>query len=982
MQSILENGQTTPKFRLDADFVRKYSKITAPFGFNGLGALTYRRTYSRIKENGFNETWFETVERVVNGIYNMQKEWVESRGLGWEDAKAQKSAQEMYDAIFMMRFTPPGRGLWAAGTGIIEERKIYAALNNCAFISTENIAKERDMAFRFLMDMSMLGVGCGFDVRGAGKILVKNPKKFKEYSPPDEDVEIVYKPNPVKSQILQKYIEFLQAQIEIVTERISGAKSEYEKSSAGGDLQMYNVELGWAQSLDVRGIQTYVIDDSREGWVEATGRIIRTYLRGDDEPVYPIVFDYSQIRKKGLPLRTFGGKSSGPEPLLDLHIMCRVVLGENSGSNITGRTIVDLMNLIGKCVIAGNVRRTAEIALGEYDDEEFINLKNYTKNPERVSYGWCSNNSVFGHLGMDYTDIAKRIVDNGEPGIVWMDNIHDFSRMNGIPDYKDIRAVGTNPSLRAGTKILTTEGIVPIEQLQDKEFKVYNLNGQQSPAKCWLSGKNKQLYKVTLKTGRSYYATAEHEWPVFSDENSGGFYTKVKTSELLSGQYLPTPSKRTKLSEGTVGTYMDGREFSWQFVERLNAEKNGLPASIWKEASEQFRKGFINGLFSAAESVTLNDTEIQFSVDNKRLIEDLSELLGFYGIKNTVVYAYENTYQLSISDRESIEWFQHLFQVQVDKKDSKTTEISSVDSKISLLNPENWVEITSVETTDLYEDVWDISVFDNTHCFTLAHCITGNCSEQSLENAEYCTLVEVFIGRCKSKEEFLRTLKFAYLYAKTITLGQSHWPETNRAMMRNRRIGCSLTGITQFLHDHGIEKLREWCEEGYNTIQHWDEIYSNWFCIPRSIKTTSIKPSGCLTPDSRVKVVEIGGECASTDENSEFIKTGTKMHNMTLKDIFVHYGHDLAEFDEDKRGWLEIPSNNSAPKLYVFNANNELEPISRLYCNGVAEIYEVPLADGSVVKCTAEHKWLVQKGIDQIWKKTADLEEGDMIVKF
>jgi ribonucleoside-triphosphate reductase (thioredoxin) len=65
------------------------------------------------------------------------------------------------------------------------------------------------------------------------------------------------------------------------------------------------------------------------------------------------------------------------------------------------------MNMIGKCVVAGNIRRSAEIAFGEPKDIEFLDLKDYSKNPERVEYGWASNNTVFAQKGMDYSEIAK-----------------------------------------------------------------------------------------------------------------------------------------------------------------------------------------------------------------------------------------------------------------------------------------------------------------------------------------------------------------------------------------------------------------------------------------------------------------------------------------------------------------------------------------------------------------------------------------------
>ena len=91
-------------------------------------------------------------------------------------------------------------------------------------------------------------------------------------------------------------------------------------------------------------------------------------------------FDYSQIRPAGLPLATFGGTSSGYGPLKQMHQNLRDIFQrkvQSSERNMTSRDITDIMNIIGKCVIAGNIRRVAEIALGEWDDQEFIDLQNY-----------------------------------------------------------------------------------------------------------------------------------------------------------------------------------------------------------------------------------------------------------------------------------------------------------------------------------------------------------------------------------------------------------------------------------------------------------------------------------------------------------------------------------------------------------------------------------------------------------------------------
>ena len=97
---------------------------------------------------------------------------------------------------------------------------------------------------------------------------------------------------------------------------------------------------------------------------------------------------------------------------------------------------------------------------------------------------------------------------------------------------------------------------------------------------------------------------------------------------------------------------------------------------------------------------------------------------------------------------------------------------------------------------------------------------------------ELCCLVETFPNNHETFEDYARTLKYAYLYAKTVTLGRTHWPDTNRVILRNRRIGCSVSGVAQFITKNGMEELRNWLESGYDTIQEWDKVYSDWFAVP------------------------------------------------------------------------------------------------------------------------------------------------------
>jgi ribonucleoside-triphosphate reductase (thioredoxin) len=188
--------------------------------------------------------------------------------------------------------------------------------------------------------------------------------------------------------------------------------------------------------------ETYTVPDSREGWVESVRRLIETYETGS----HVIEMDYSAIRPEGSRIHGFGGTSSGPAPLIKLHerlvtYLDAAALGEVSST----RTIADVMNAVGGCVVAGNVRRSAEIAVGGAYDDEFRNLKNYELYPEREEIGWMSNNSIALQERDDFQvlpHIADNIITNGEPGLLNMINIRKFGR---IGDRMEDRAVGINP---------------------------------------------------------------------------------------------------------------------------------------------------------------------------------------------------------------------------------------------------------------------------------------------------------------------------------------------------------------------------------------------------------------------------------------------------------------------------------------------------------------------------------------------------------
>lgn len=195
----------------------------------------------------------------------------------------------------------------------------------------------------------------------------------------------------------------------------------------------------------------WVIPDTREGWAESIRVLINSYLVWD-EAHSTIVFDYSEIRPKGSPIHTFGGTASGPEPLREAHEVMRMLLNgyARQGLTVDSRLVTDLMNVVGKAVVSGNVRRSAQIAISDPDDKDFVSLKDWSLpvNAERTAttgWAWASNNTVRAEVGMDYEPLLRQIAQGGEPGLAWMDITRQYGRLGDQPDYADERAAGYNP---------------------------------------------------------------------------------------------------------------------------------------------------------------------------------------------------------------------------------------------------------------------------------------------------------------------------------------------------------------------------------------------------------------------------------------------------------------------------------------------------------------------------------------------------------
>src|SRR3990167_6064861 len=182
-------------FHLNPAFLEPYSERIPEWGFpigggNSLGELTFLVKYARRKDDGTKERWHETCQRVIEGMYSILKDHCTNNRTPWNEQKAQRSAQDAFERMFSFKWLPPGRGIWMMGTEFVNGKKNSASLQNCSFVSTEKMSVhskvEATLPFVRLMEMSMLGVGVGFDTKGAGKITLTEPdadrKEFRTIS--------------------------------------------------------------------------------------------------------------------------------------------------------------------------------------------------------------------------------------------------------------------------------------------------------------------------------------------------------------------------------------------------------------------------------------------------------------------------------------------------------------------------------------------------------------------------------------------------------------------------------------------------------------------------------------------------------------------------------------------------------------------------------------------------------------------------------
>ena len=342
---------------LSKEFVNSYADKKAPWGFNGLGEIVYRRTYSRdIESLGRKEYWHETIERCING----------AQAIGANYTK--EEAERLFDYIFNLKGIFAGRCLWQLGTPLVEKMS-GVSLVNC-WMTT--ISKVED--FQFLMDHLMVGGGVGFTVERA------NVHDF----PKVQNVGYV----------------------------------RHEKTNDAD----------------------FIVGDSRNGWSALLGKVLKSYFETGESFTYSTIL----VRGYGATLKTFGGTASGPEVLIEGIQNISEILNARVGKKIRSIDALDIANIIGKIVVAGSARRSAQIAIGDPDDFLFLKAKNWGKG-DIPAWRANSNNSIYADSYDEIIDEFWKGYDgSGEPyGLINRNLIRKNGRLG--EKVNDNKVIGTNP---------------------------------------------------------------------------------------------------------------------------------------------------------------------------------------------------------------------------------------------------------------------------------------------------------------------------------------------------------------------------------------------------------------------------------------------------------------------------------------------------------------------------------------------------------
>lgn len=652
----------------------------------------------------------------------------------------------------------------------------------------------------------------------------------------------------------------------------------------------------------------WTIPDSREGWVQSVIMLINSYRVGNK---CSFRFDYDQIRGKGEKITGFGGTASGPEPLIILHNRIRTYIEAYINSCVNYdymRLSANIVNAIGACIIAGNVRRSAELILGSPYDETFKSLSDYNLFPERAEIGWMSNNSYALETKNDFTridDIANSICEKGEGGLVNFKNIRKYSRFGdaSTPDNAncanpcaEIPIYNKGLCLTGDTCVLTPYGVRRIDKLYE-DF-VYSTDGKMQRFSEVVKKGVKSVFKVSfsgmgvIKATDSHLVETTRGMVAVKDLRIGKDKVRANTGYSLTkyGDYdlkyemlgwLHGDGWYSSHGLGISFNYNDGdndalEAFLPLFREMFDAKavkpmKNDNVSYQLGLAITPHRQRICEeyGLVSGQA----HEKELPLSFHEWELIQQLSFIRGLFSADSGICGKANSMVRYASSSCKLLEQVQQFLSTigirskfySFESKDMRRrTQYFIIISKYSARVFFDVIGfVTKVKqdkfnssTYNLYKDkelitVSSVEAVGQLEVFDIVEVANTNTFYANGFPVHNCNLFEVYPAKARSKKEFLEMCRLAAIYTTSVSLLPTHSEVTNQVIVRKRRIGVSLSGVADWFDSWGGHIVK-FMRSGYNETREFANYLNAEAGVVAPIRITTVKPSGSVSQLSGV----------------------------------------------------------------------------------------------------------------------------------
>lgn len=641
----------------------------------------------------------------------------------------------------------------------------------------------------------------------------------------------------------------------------------------------------------------HLVNDSIEGWADAVNVLMEAYF-GLRKSLPD--FDYSDIRPKGASLKTSGGKAPGPQPLKDcIHNIQKVINRKKDGEKLTSLEVHDIMCYIADCVIVAGTRRSATISLFSYGDYEMFTCKFGTwweDNPQRRR----ANNSVVLNKNKlsekSFYEMWEKISNSnsGEPGLFMS---------NGNPNVATNPCIPLRGKILTNEGYITVEQALNKEELIimgiDGEWKKASRpfkTGENRVVSRIRLIDGSYIYATPNHKIMSYdfENKKDGEWRTV-EELCVGDYIKFDVPIINNIPELETDDYHDGVlagwihADGAVYTNKNGTLKNFQLAVGINEfdlipyfenqfglefkphqqrpntckvansriafrpwfERIGMSSDkddlTWLYGkSKEFKLGFIKAVFTADGSARANNS-VELYSNRRKVLEVVQNILKEFGIHNTIT-THSNARKYTAKDSKvrnnSTTYKINVYAGQFKKIGFLSSyKQDKLDEQVekSIYRHENYTFIAEIEREYSIEDVYDITVYDETHAFYYNGAVLHNCAEISLYDRQMCNLTEINTSDLDTQEEYENRARIA-AFIGTLQASDTDFhylsDEWKEQCDKEALLGVGMTGIASG------KVLELDMKKAAKVVMKENERVANIIGINQAARLTTVKPAG------------------------------------------------------------------------------------------------------------------------------------------